>query len=273
MGRAYSRSLGVVLGACVVAVAACSSSAPPADEALPEPGPATPKPTPTTPGPETDAGLPDAPPACQTVAPTHRCGLDPQCGCANTETCDVTNEASGATSCVTAGGATVGRPCTQTGDCLAGLTCQFGACRPYCKTPRTKCVVAGTDLCVEILGADQKPITNKSVCTIACDPRVPAGACGTNACHWFDTYYAPSKVSDCNFGGTVAAQAACQFTSDCLPGLACINHPSRGFECEKWCRIGQVPSDCGNDPKLKCKDVFGAAAPVINGVSEGVCQN
>jgi hypothetical protein len=125
---------------------------------------------------------------------------------------------------------------------------------------------------VEVLGEDQKPITNKSVCTINCDPRVPSGVCGTNACQWFDTYYSPSRVSDCNFGGTTPALTACQNTSDCQPGLACINHPKYGFECEKWCRIGQNPSDCG-DPKFTCKDVFGDAAPVIDGVKEGVCQD
>jgi hypothetical protein len=97
--------------------------------------------------------------------------------------------------------------------------------------------------------------------------------CGTNACHWFATYYSPSKVSDCNFGGTTPALSVCATTSDCQPGLACVTHPKYGLECEKWCRIGQVPSDCGTDPKFTCKDVFGADAPVINGIKEGVCQD
>ena len=106
------------------------------------------------------------------------------------------------------------------------------------------------------------------------DPRQPAAVCGTNACHWFATLYKPSRVSDCNFGGTAAALAACQRTSDCQPGLACIDHPVYGLECERWCRIGQVPSDCGAaDAGATCKDVFGADAPVINGVKEGVCQD
>jgi hypothetical protein len=270
-------ALRIIIAACAASlgVLACSSAA-----VIPDDVPSTDPPKPTNPAPpstsqvqEADASVPDTGAACVTVAPNNKCGLDPQCGCANNETCDVTNEASGATSCVTAGGATLGRPCNQTGDCLAGLTCSYGACRPYCKTPRSKCGVTGTDLCVETLGADGKPVTNRNVCTITCDPRVPAGVCGTNACHWFATYYAPSKVSDCNFGGTVAAMAPCQDTSDCQPGLACINHPKYGYECERWCRIGQTPSDCGTDSKIKCKDVFGADAPVINGVKEGVCQD
>jgi hypothetical protein len=268
----------IFLGALVACVAcvACSATAPTVPDDLGQQDQPTKvkKPAPpSTQVQEADASVPDAPETCQTVAPNNKCGLEPQCGCANNETCDVTNETSGATSCVTAGGATLGRPCNQTGDCLAGLTCEYGACRPYCKTPRSKCGVSGTDLCVEILDGSSKPIPNKAVCTINCDPRVPAGVCGTNACHWFATYYSPSKVSDCNFGGTVAALAVCKGTSDCQPGLACIDHPTYGLECEKWCRIGQVPSDCGTDPKFKCKDVFGANAPVINGVKEGVCQD
>jgi hypothetical protein len=266
----------MLVGVAVLVLFACSAPTPPSLDELAADQPLAPPQKSTTPPVSTttnaDASVPDAPTTCQTVAPNNRCGIDPQCGCASNETCDVTNETSGATSCVTAGGATLGRPCTQTGDCLAGFTCEYGACRPYCKTPRTKCGVGGTDLCVEILGADSKPIANKSVCTINCDPRVPAAVCGTNACQWFATYYAPNnKVSDCNFGGTAAALAVCVDTGDCQPGLACIKHPKFGLECEKWCRIGQVPSDC--DPKFTCKDVFGADAPVINGVKEGVCQD
>lgn len=266
---------GILLGAITAAVVACSAAPTvPNDLVQGEPGSVKKptKPTPTTQVQEADASVPDAPETCEAVLPNKRCGLAPQCGCAGSETCDVTNEASGATSCVTAGGATLGRPCNQTGDCLTGLTCEYGACRPYCKTPRSKCGVSGTDLCVEILGADQKPITNKAVCTINCDPRVPAGVCGTNACHWFASFYAPSKVSDCNFGGTLASLAVCKGTSDCQPGLACISHPKYGLECERWCRIG-VAGDCGTDPKFTCKDMFGVDAPVINGVKEGVCQD
>lgn len=225
---------------------------------------------------EADASVPDAGGQCETVAPNNRCGLVPQCGCGTNETCDVTNVTTGATSCVSGGSATLGRPCTQTGDCMAGLTCEYGACRPYCKTPRSKCGVAGTDLCVEILDDNDKPIPNKSVCTITCDPRAPQGVCGTNACLWLPTYYNPSKVTDCNFAGTVAPYAAaCDGDGDCTAGHVCIEHPSQqiGRECERWCRIG-VAGDCPSSPAgLTCKNVMGANAPVINGQTLGVCQD
>lgn len=272
--------VGVVVSAFALTIVACAVQAPPGPDEFPEDEQPQPTkkpaktPTSTTEVKEADASVPEAPQSCEPVGPNKKCGLDPQCGCGPNETCDITNEATGATSCLTAGGATLGRPCTQTGDCLAGLMCDYGACRPYCKTAGAKCGVAGTSLCVEVDGQDGKPIPNKNVCTINCDPRVPAGVCGSNSCEWFDTYYAPNNgVSDCNFGGTLAALAVCTTTADCQPGLACIKHPKYGLECEKWCRIGQVPSDCGTDPKFTCKDVFGANAPVINGVKEGVCQD
>jgi hypothetical protein len=221
-----------------------------------------------------DASAPDAAGECKTAAPNNRCGLDPQCGCGVNETCDVTNESTGATSCLSAGGATLGRPCTQTGDCLAGLTCEYGACRPYCTTPLSKCGVSGTDLCVQIKGPDARPIPNKTACTIKCDPRVPAAVCGTNACHWFADYYAPSKVSDCNFGGTTKAyDVSCDSTSSCLPGHACItwSKSKDGKECQQWCRLNQTPTDCPSG--FTCKDYYGADAPVIDGVKEGLCQD
>jgi hypothetical protein len=220
-----------------------------------------------------DAGSqPEGGGACQTVAPNNRCGLDPQCGCAANETCDVTNRSTGATSCVTAGGGTLGRPCVQTGDCIAGLMCLYGACRPYCKTARSKCGVAGTGLCVEFVDDQTKPVPNLSFCTINCDPREPAGVCGqNNACHWFATYYAPAKVSDCNFAGTKAELTQCEGDSECLPGYACVEHPRlKVKECERWCRVG-VAGDCKEG--FECKDVFGENAPVIANQKEGVCQD
>lgn len=265
--------------AAVIAVAGCSSNAPlPPDDLGNDTPPTTskkPTPTGTTEVKEADASVPtEAAAECATVPPNNRCGLSPQCGCGPNETCEVTNDTTGATSCVSAGSATLGRPCTQTGDCLAGFTCAYGACRPYCDKAGSKCSVGGTDLCIQSMaGPGGKPVPNRAFCTINCDPRLPAAVCGTNSCEWFPTEYAPAKVSDCNFGGTKPALAACDFTDECLPGYACIDHPSSkiGKECEQWCRIGQAPSDCPQG--FACKDVFGANAPVIGGVKEGICQD
>lgn len=198
-----------------------------------------------------------------TAPPNNKCGLAPQCGCATNETCEVTSESTGAVSCVTGGTATLGRPCNAAGDCIAGLTCAWGACRPYCNTPQSKCDAPGTELCVSIVDANDKPLPNLNVCTITCDPFDPKGVCGTNSCHWFEKTYAPAKVSDCNYPGPGKLKDACKGDSDCQPGLLCL-----GSKCEKWCRIG-VAGDCAST--AKCTDYFMADAPVIGGVKRGVC--
>ena len=264
-----------MFGAAIVATAACTAPVP-APRA--EPDDTQPKQTKSPPASsapvdvkKTDGGGAGEA-VCETTPPNDKCGLDPQCGCLDTETCDVTNRATGATSCVTGGTATLGRPCAQTGDCVAGLGCLYGACRPYCKTPLTKCSIGGTELCVTMPDDQGKPIPNLSFCTINCDPREPTGVCRVNSCHWFATRYSPSKVSDCNFAGPKGELETCVDHADCKPGLACIDHPKVGLECERWCRIG-VAGDCGADPKFTCRDVFGANAPVINGVKEGICQD
>ena len=273
MKRSIPASLALVGFASACAFAIACSQAPISPDDGDNPTPQSPDPPATTVL-EADADVPDSSSAsCTTVPPNNKCGLDPQCGCGNNETCDVTNTMSGATSCVTAGSATVGRPCNGTGDCLMGLACVYGACRPYCTTPLSTCTVTGTDLCVktqdDVTGND---VPNRNVCTITCDPREPSAVCGTNSCLWFDTVYAPAKVSGCNFAGTTPPLTTCTDSQDCVPGYACVDHPSKsiGFECEQWCRIG-VKGDC--DSGFDCNDVYGANAPVIGGVKEGICQD
>jgi hypothetical protein len=254
------------------ALLACSTAALPPPDDLDAPPPRTPSnPQPRDP-PELASADASAPgeDTCETVPPNHRCGLAPQCGCAKAETCDVTTESTGATSCVTGGTATLGRPCGATGDCMPGLTCVFGACRPFCKTPRTRCTAPGTELCVEVTGDDDMPMPNLAVCTIACDPREPQAVCGTNACVWFSDYYTPSRVSDCNRPGTTKPLEACSSMFECTAGHTCAEHPTYGKECARWCRLGHA-GDC--PAGFSCNDVFGEKAPTSGGVREGVCQD
>jgi hypothetical protein len=269
----------MLVGGVVATVAACAATADPQGDALAgsptatatTSKPSTPPPAPTLDA--ADASQPEASAPCKTLGTNGKCGIDPQCGCAANETCDVT-ASSGAVSCVTGGSATLGRPCTQTGDCVAGLTCLYGACRPYCTNARSQCTGAGTELCVEELDNNNKPIANMNTCTITCDPLMPSAVCGTNTCMWFDTLYAPAKVSDCNYPGTQGLNQGCPNSDyDCAPGLACHQAPkhNNNYECEKWCHFSPaVAGECGSG--YSCKDVFGAAAPVFNGVHEGLCQ-
>lgn len=219
-----------------------------------------------------DAGIDAAPDAtadaggsCATVAPSNLCGLAPQCGCAANQTCDVTNLSNGSVSCVLAGGGPTGSYCTSTTQCAKGLTCGYNTCRPYCPTIGAACVGAGLGQCTQYYDpAAGTPVTNSKVCTVTCDLRSPSAACGSNNCI-FDTTI---NATDCDKSGTVALYGACTRYNDCQQGLACAKHPVFGFECEKWCRIGQ--SDCGLFET--CTDVYGATAPASGGVKLGHCH-
>ncbi|AKV03835.1 hypothetical protein AKJ09_10498 [Labilithrix luteola] len=193
------------------------------------------------------------------------CGLTPQCGCAASETCDVTNHTTGAAACVAAGTGALGSVCTTTSDCAAGNTCLFGACRPYCDTAGAACTGTGLGGCQQVYNSSGKALKNTKVCAITCDLRNPSAACGTNNCIWDAT----QGQTDCDQAGTHTLYSSCTSASDCKQGLGCAYDPDLlDNVCEKWCRIGK--SDCGSG--LTCVDVYGANAPVVGGVKLGHCQ-
>jgi len=195
-----------------------------------------------------DAAPPDDSGPCTTTPPGNACGLDPNCGC-GTGTCDLdrTTDA-GTVKCVPSGTGILGKVCTTTSDCVAGLTCQFGACRPFCATSDAgaKCAVVGTNVCYDGKGGE-----NDKVCGIQCDLRDP-GACGSpdggvdgsaEGC----AYRASTGATDCYPVGT--STTTCTLVTDCAPGYWCI----QGGICQKWCRVGQDAIDCaGNGAKTRC---------------------
>lgn len=203
--------------------------------------------------------------ACAKTAPSNLCGLAPQCGCAANETCDITNKTTGAVSCTLAGGGPLASLCTTSSQCAKGFTCAYGACRPYCATIGAACSgVAGVGMCTELYDPPGALVPNGKVCTITCDLRNPSGVCGSNNCIWDGSV----KSTDCDKSGTKNMYDACSSYNDCKQGMACVNHPVFGPECEKWCRIGQ--SDCGLFET--CEDVYGTNAPTSGGVKLGHCQ-
>ncbi|MBK6460223.1 MAG: hypothetical protein IPF92_04335 [Myxococcales bacterium] len=210
-----------------------------------------------------DAGPVDAG-ACVTAPPSNACGVNPQCGCTATQTCDVTNLTSGAVSCVGAGSAAAGRACTTTSGCARGLTCWNGACRPFCSRGTPTCG-PGT-LCFAPQDAGGVTTPNLDVCSVQCDPSRASAVCGTNACVWF----ASAGVADCRPPGTRPEYGACTSTADCRQGLVCINDPIFGPECQRWCRVGSN-ADCSFGDR--CSDVLGASAPTVPGTGAriGLC--
>ncbi len=216
--------------------------------------------------PNKDTGTPDAavPDSgnCATVSPNYLCGLDPQCGCASKQTCEVTNFNTGATSCVASGAQSRGGPCTSTGNCTEGLTCVAGACRPYCANAGKKCLTPGTGECVQLMNGSTA-IPNDKVCTVTCDLLRASTVCGSNNC----TYYQDVDETDCIASGPVKEYGDCS-VNYCAQGLVCATS-SLLSECMKWCRVGKN-LDCGLGQT--CKNVLGASAPFINGYTYGLCD-
>lgn len=220
--------------------------------------------TPDAGGSSGSSGAPDAG-SCATVAPSNACGLTPQCGCASNETCDVTNKSNGAVGCILAGGGPQGSLCTTSSQCAVGLTCAYGACRPYCAAENTACAGTGLGMCGQYYDPPGTAVPNSKVCTITCNLRSPSAACGSNTCIWDGSLGA----TDCDAAGTKSLYATCTKYNDCQQGLACVYHPLFGYECERWCRVG-TNSDCGLFES--CKDVYGANAPMEGTTRLGHCQ-
>jgi hypothetical protein len=209
----------------------------------------------------------DAPPdtgTCQTVPPNNLCGVSPQCGCGANMTCDVTNNQTGATSCITAGSKPMGQPCASTGECALGLTCTFDVCRQYCSTPNANCTGSGVGLCFSPEYETGKTTPNRNVCSVTCDLRTPSTACGAANCMWFGG----SSLTDCRAAGTRVQDDPCSGTYQCAAGHHCVSYGVCGAFCERWCRIGQA-GDCPSG--YGCSNSLGANQPIINGVAYGTC--
>ena len=87
-------------------------------------------------------------------------------------------------------------------------------------------------------------IPNLNVCMVQCAPE-NASSCGgkTNAgigaCVLDD-----QGQTDCEEGGTRAANQTCGGTNgNCGPGLVCATPSSGASTCKRWCKVGTA--DCG----------------------------
>lgn len=244
------------LAACAIGAPsiACTSEAsriPFAPAATDEPSvPSAPEPAPTTSATQvtptkatSDAGAVTPDDGCERAAPSDECGVVPQCGCAPTHTCDVV-DSEGAVRCVLAGNAPMGHPCTATAGCALGLTCIFGTCHAFCDDPSTACAQPGAGACVHVEAQGGAPVPNFAVCRVACDLQ-DAESCGGTTNAGVGACFVDDKGgTDCREGGTRTAGQTCSATDKCGPGLVCATSGSSSV-CRRWCRVDQLPSDCG----------------------------
>lgn len=218
-----------------------------------------------------DTGDDDPPPAddptpsnCKTAAPSHACGVVPQCGCSKSETCDVV-DSKGTAKCVAFGKASMGKPCTATAGCAQGLTCVFGTCHAFCDKPGSACTAAGTGECVQVNAQGGAAIPNLAVCMVQCAPHDPLSCGGKTNAGTGVCVVGSDGSTDCQEGGSRTENQTCSPTDDCGPGLVCIT-PSTGSDtCKRWCRVGT--NDCGGSAVCR-----GFSTKVMVGTTEyGAC--
>lgn len=250
----HLRSFAVATAlAALTALVACSSAErtpfteepPPSSPAEPPtsaPPSKAPQSTPTST--EGDGGTDAAVDTCQRTPPSNKCGLVPQCGCTLAETCDV-DDAAGNVSCVTAGKAVMGAPCTTTAGCARGLTCSFGTCHSFCANPGGKCTDPKTGACLQVKAAGGAAVPNLAVCQVACDLRDAAGCGGTTAAGTGVCMVDSKGATDCvGVSGAKTLGQVCAPTDDCGPALVCVTTGgATNGNCRKWCRVGT--NDCG----------------------------
>lgn len=220
--------------------------------------------------PPADSGgpLPDTGSTC-VMPPPATCGLAPQCGCSATQTCDVVT-AMGGTSCVMAGTAAQAHACTTTGGCAAGLTCVFGACRPYCATAGAQCGLAGTGICYQVQTNATPPenVPNLKVCLLDCaldDPN-SCGGLPTNTSDPVASCLADnSGHSDCETAGRSTTTCGGNMAPFCAPGYTCANNGTSNV-CVKYCKITG-----GTCPGAQTCHHF-ATDVVVGAITYGYCQ-
>jgi subtilisin-like proprotein convertase family protein len=207
-------------------------------------GPTTEPPDAAPPPPPNEAGGN----AC--VGAVGECTVAPQCGCAQGENCAVTNPATGATRCVTAGDVEPYAPCSETdGQCAAGYACVSGVCKRTCEGAGDSCDEGADGSCEQVTVAGEAA-PGYRICQRTCDPVEPTHAsesfapCGAGA----NCVPGPDGVSAC-IGATLAGveDAPCAGeggpdAEGCAPGLACVDLPD-GPVCQKSCDL--AGSDCG----------------------------
>jgi hypothetical protein len=203
---------------------------------------------------------------CALPTPDSDCDTHPQCGCEPGQKCDIIDVETGRVTCTPAGDAKPHQPCSTFGaQCLAGSSCQGGACKELC-TVATDCIGANRECRqVESYASGQaKKVPNFYACTSGCDPVSPGLVCGTGVSCQF-----VGATTDCYASGGETGPGACTQTTGlaCAPGFTCINTTQQigKYSCLKWCRL--TASDCPTG--FVCKDL--SSKPTLSGVEYGAC--
>lgn len=203
---------------------------------------------------------------CCSIPDGQACNVVTNCGCGQEQACQVV-DASGKAQCRPVS-SPVGpyASCAQ-GPCPALHMCVDGVCQRYCD-PERGCGTEGV-ACTPVATYEGVPFeaSPPSFCRRGCDllsPLEPAAglrACGAGATCSYDTEL---NVAGCRRAGTGEQATACDTTSDCGPGFACLFQ-----QCRRWCEpagddcsagetCSNVRARAGRDLGLCCQPPAGS---------------
>jgi hypothetical protein len=194
-----------------------------------------------------------------------------QCNCEVGENCGVSNEATGAASCINTGNLPAGQKCANDGACAAGTWCDHftSTCQEICEVVGTcnkgaVCLAASNEALSAI-------IPGLRICTSNCDP-LTAVPCGTNATCQFDASDAVLGF-DCFASGLKKEGEVCTRARDCGKGLTCVNG-TPSATCERWCTpVGSTFPAAANRCSTAKPKCIGFLTPIErNGVEFGTCK-
>ncbi len=183
------------------------------------------------------------------------CSLLDQCGCGDTQVCDLDRDqlATGTTECrdVTAPG-TERANCEATTECAGGFGClgvtDFMQCRRYCDGDGDcgdggHCVIPVTYVDD---GGDTQPVPGAVACSKSCSPEAAAdNGCPSDpqlACRMLyedpdgtaasgDEYF----LSDCGRASSGGDDATCTSHASCRSGFGCITFAASDKRCKQYC--------------------------------------
>lgn len=165
------------------------------------------------------------------------CDVLEQCGCAAGMACDA-NWTTGDTLCRSVGSGGAEAPCTALNECMAGFSCWYGACRPWCDEH----AACDSGVCVVWPG-----FADAGLCGSDCDVVTSAGCAAGMGCRL------GGGVLFCTASGAGGQEAPCPGGEheDCLPGYSCFNITGEPTPlCVKNCRTNADCSGTGHGCQL-----------------------
>lgn len=168
--------------------------------------------------------------------------VQPQCGCAAGQACNIDGSPQGTRICVTAGSTPIGNACTMNDECVPGSLCvktgdTISTCMKYCSTD-SNCTSPGGLCLITLNDGSSGQIPGVTLCTENCDPSTNVGCpvAGTSCQLAQEPMGQMRLLTRCGAAGFGTQGAACTDDGDCAATFGCFNAGTT--QCLKYCKVG-----------------------------------